>query len=158
MGNNRCGIPIKKITHLKYLKLAICFSFPTTALRTPRSDRKHERIPSKTGKAWPAVVLALPHSQFGLDCLWLRRSYWKAKMEPTGRGKKSRLLRADPRHKKCQYFLRLERVPWQWATSQWKKQQQKKTTLWKTSGISTYRCFWNMSDIFDNETAQENLC
>lgn len=156
MGNNQCGIPIKKITHLKYLNLAVCFSFPTAALRTPRSGQKHQRIQSKAGKAWPAVVLALPHSQFGLDCLWLRRSYWKATMGPSGRGKRSRLLRAGPRHNIFKVSIFSETGKCSLAMGYFTV--KKKTTLWKIIGISTYRCFWNMSGMFDTETAQENLC
>lgn len=126
MGNNQCGIPIKKISYLKYLKLAICFPSPTAALRRPRSYWKHKRMQRKIGKAWPAVVLASPHFQFGLNCLWLVRSYWlwgaqRGQNGASRKRKKELATQGWPWAQyflKCRYFLRLESVAWQWATSQ----------------------------------------
>lgn len=46
-------MPIEK-TPLKHLKIAICFPSPTAALRTPRSDWKHERVQSEIRQVWPS--------------------------------------------------------------------------------------------------------
>lgn len=85
--------------------------------RTPRCHWKHKRIQCEKSKAWRCFCWsALPLFQFGLDCLWLRRSYllWGAQKAQNGayrkRKKESWLLRAGPRYKwflkkKCQDFL-----------------------------------------------------
>lgn len=81
----------------------LSFSFPEATLRTPKSNWKHKMITSSEKSNALALLLfysVLPLFQFGLDCLWPRRSYWLwgAQKGQNGAVYSSWLLRAGPRH------------------------------------------------------------